>query len=43
MDTNKIEWEDGKVLSQTQIADFENKLGVNLPTDYKEVIKNHDG
>ena len=43
MGTSEIEWEDGMVISQNQISDFENILGINLPNDFKEVVKNQDG
>ena len=43
MDTSRLQWEDGREISLNQISDFENKLGIELPNDFKEVVRNQDG
>ena len=43
MNSLNIQWEDGRDITQNQISDFENQLGVELPDDFKEIIKNQDG
>ena len=43
MNSLNIQWEDGREISRSQISEFENELGIELPSDFKEVIKNQDG
>lgn len=43
MPESQIVWDDGRNITPNEISEFESKLGIALPNDYKDVIKNYDG